>query len=185
MAETKIRDMTPQEVEERTEARDLLKRYLGRYTGAKRRLRRLRQREAEVRASIGIGAAASDGMPHGSAPGRTIENQVTHLSTAEERVSTQRKLSADIMTEIVCMIDLLPTESTEREVLELRYLEGRSWNSIETTGGLYLCHTAIFAAHKRGLDMLLEIPAVQTTLSEYRDLLEAEGKLNEKKGEQK
>ena len=183
MVETKIRDMTPQEAEERAEARDLLKRYLGRYTGAKRRLRRLRQREAEVRASIGIGAAASDGMPHGSEPCRTTENQVTHLSTMEERVSTQRKMCADIMTEIVCTIDLLPAESTEREVLELRYLEGRSWTAIETGGGLYICHTAIFAAHNRGLDMLIEMPSVQTMLSEYHDLLEAEGKLDKKEGE--
>lgn len=129
-------------------------------------------------ARLMIGATASDGMPHGSEPaGRTTENQVTHLSTMEERVSTQRKLCADIMTEIVCTIDLLPAESTEREVLELRYLEGRSWTAIETSGGLYICHTAIFAAHNRGLDMLLEMPSVQTMLSEYRDLLEAEGKL--------
>ena len=131
-----------------------------------------------VRASIGIGATASDGMPHGSAPGRTTENQATHLSTMEERVSTQRKLCADIMTEIICTIDLLPAESTEREVLELRYLEGRSWTAIEASGGLYICHTAIFAAHNRGLDMLIEMPPVQTMLSEYRDLLEAEGKLD-------
>lgn len=125
---------------ERTTAaeRRILKKYLTRYFRAKEKQRTLQQRAASLRAELG------------EAP------------EIEARVKAQAKAAERSALEIMDILDLLPEDSTERTILELRHLDCKPWREINRT--VYLTASPCYEYYNRGLDTLLAMDKVRQTL---------------------
>lgn len=88
----------------------------------------------------------------------------TELSAAEvESCLQQQSATAEnCMTEIMNLLALLPVESTERTILELRHIDSKSWWEIQRT--VHLSRSPCFSYYSKGLDQLLSIPEVRRRL---------------------
>lgn len=83
-----------------------------------------------------------------------------------ERVEKQLRLqeldAAAAMEEIVEMTALLPADSYERVILELRHIDCKSWTGIQRA--VHLSASPCYAYYKKGLEALLEIPGVRARI---------------------
>ena len=125
---------------ERTQAaeRRVLKKYLTRFFRAKEKQKTLQQRAAAIRADIG------------------------EASALEARVKAQAEAAERSALEIMDILDLLPEDTTERTILELRHLDCKPWREINRI--VYLTASPCFEYYNRGLDTLLSIDKVRYTL---------------------
>ncbi len=88
----------------------------------------------------------------------------TELPSAEiqNRIQQQANLERACMLEIMDVLDLLPPESMERTILELRHLDCKSWKEIHRS--VYLTRSPCFIYYNKGLDKLLAMPEVRKKL---------------------
>jgi len=83
-----------------------------------------------------------------------------------KRINEQVKESEKVLLLIMDMIDFLPEHSSERLVIEHRYIDRYSWEKIEDY--CYISRSQAIRYWKQALEILLEYPKVQKTLSDYR-----------------
>lgn len=127
--------------------RRILKKYLTRYYRAKAKREILRGRISGLRENLpGKGGF----MPPLSAP--EIEAKIQRQTEAAERS----------VLEIISILELLPAESTERTILELRHIDCKTWADIGRT--VYLTRTPCTRYYNRGLDALLRTSEVRRKL---------------------
>lgn len=122
----------------KTAERRILKKYLTRFFRAKEKQRTLQQRAASLRAELG------------------------EASEAEARVMAQAQAAERNALEIMDILDLLPEDSTERTILELRHLDCKPWREINRA--VYLTASPCYEYYNRGLDTLLSMDKVRHTL---------------------
>ena len=97
-------------------------------------LKLLRRHLAELEESIGISSPNMDGQPRGSKIGRPTEQQaiiiadtVTKIRALEERIRVERDRVWGIITTI--------PDSTLRQIIILRFIDGKSWIKVATAIG--------------------------------------------------
>lgn len=127
--------------------RQLLKRFLSRYFRATEKKAvlegRLKRMQSELRRPGG-----------GEVP--------AGISEIEARLQRQAASAEKCALEIMDILDLLPADSVERTILELRHLDCKPWKDIHRA--VYLTRSPCFTHYNRGLDQLLAMPEVRQKL---------------------
>ena len=122
----------------RTE-RGALKRYLCRYFKAKERKAILQDRLEAIRRQGGQDGALA------------------------ERVRIQAAEEEKIALDTQAIIELLPIDSVERTILELRHIDCKPWRDIREA--IHYAKTPCFNYYNKGLDALLQKEKVRGTLA--------------------
>ena len=80
----------------------------------------------------------------------------------EAKIQQQTEAAENSVLEIMELLELLPAESTERTILELRHIDCKTWKKIYQAA--YLTRTPCFRYYNRGLDTLLGMNEVRRKL---------------------
>ena len=161
--------------------RDLLRRYLKRYSKCKHKEKALKERASmilEYRTDPLKGIAFSD-MPKASsgvssgAAALTLEIEELH-----ERIERQRNDSVLVLSSIMDILEFLPDDSIERFVLERRYIDLQPQVFVMSELELK-SRTAVHEYTIKGLDMLLEYDKVIAIIMSYDQALR-DGELSER-----
>ncbi len=132
---------------DRANERRILRKYLTRYYRAKDKKAILQGRLKSLRTEL---PDRGGFMPPCSVP--EIEAKIQRqIETAEKSV-----------LEIMGLLELLPADSTERTILELRHIDCKTWAEICRT--VYLTRTPCTKYYNRGLDALLGMSEVRRIL---------------------
>lgn len=159
-----------------TENRRLLKRYLSQYYRAtqKREMleKRLMKLQAELRYSKMIPPISfSEFIPKKSDGGTALEVRTGDI---ESRIKHQIEAQRKTVEEVIDVIEYLPEESTERDILELRHIDCKTWSEICRL--VHLTRSPCFEYYNRGLDRLLSFKKVCIALEAYEDRLAREAR---------
>ena len=149
------------------ESRRLLRRYLSQYYRAKEKQAALRRRLAELQAELknpGVNSHPLDGTY--TKGGRTSSGAASLVI----KIGVQTRSVSDIMD----VLDFLPAESTERDILEYRHIDCKPWNEIMDL--VHLTRSPCFEHYNKGLDKLLTYKKVRATLEAYEERLAREAR---------
>lgn len=127
--------------------RRILREYLDRYSRAKENRAILRNRLRKLRADL---PDKGGFMPPSSVP------------EIEAKIQRQTEAAEKSVLEIIEVLELLPPDSTERTILELRHIDCKTWAEICRT--VYLTRTPCAKYYNRGLDALLGMSKVRRIL---------------------
>ena len=150
--------------------KELLKRYLEQYHNGKMKRtqleRRLKRIKEEMDAPIG-GHGYSPinyGGTNNTGPGAA--SFVYRMSEIETRIENQKSNTEKALLKVMDIMDFLEENSTERMVLELRFIDCKSWKVIERE--LHLSRRSCFDYQNKALEKLLEFKKVKIILKEYQ-----------------
>lgn len=117
-----------------TASREAVKEYLQQYHMARERKRILERRHDTLMREL---KAPAPGSAYRTMPtSKSIPTQdgavsvVFRLSEVEDRIEEQRKTMEKAITLVMDIIDLLPENSMERTVVELRHIDCKKWEQI-------------------------------------------------------
>ena len=157
-----------QETEQKKE-KELLKKYLGQYyAGRIKRVqleRRLKTIQREMEAPVGGIGYSPVNYRNKNSIGPGAASFVYRMGEIETRIQEQKEKIEKALLKIMDIMDFLKENSTERMVLELRFIDCKKWEVIEKE--LHLSRRACFDYQNRALERLLEFKKVQTILKEY------------------
>lgn len=152
------------------EDKEVLKEYLNQYyTGRIKRSqleRRLKNIRAEMDAPIGgYGySPVNYGGTNNVGPGAA--SFVYRMSEIETRIEDQKSRVEKALLKVMDIMGFLGENSTERMVLELRFIDCKSWVAIEKE--MHLSRRSCFDYQNRALEKLLEFKKVKAVLREFR-----------------
>ena len=155
---------------QRSEDKKTLKECLNQYyTGRIKRSqleRRLKNIRAEMEAPIGgYGySPVSYGGTNKVGPGAA--SFVYRMSEIETRIEDQKSRVEKALLKVMDIMDFLGENSTERMVLELRFIDCKSWAAIEKE--MHLSRSSLFSYQDKGIDKLLTYKKVRQILREYK-----------------
>lgn len=150
------------------EDRRLLKRYLSQYYRAKEKQAALRSRLDELQSELrhpGVSTPPLDGIPVKSKHHDGAIALIFKIDDIEERIQRQIDIEVRSVAEIMDVLDFLPRESTERDILEYRHIDCKPWTEIQRL--VHLTRSPCFEYYNRGLDKLLEFKKVRATLAAF------------------
>lgn len=75
------------------------------------------------------------------------------IAMIENRLNDQMRNVAVLMLKVLDLIDLLPLDSLERKIVEMRHLDGMDWKEI--TRQLYLSRSYVLSRYSKALGMML------------------------------
>ena len=133
------------------EDRKIIKRYLAQYHTAKERKNVLQKRAKTLRSDL----SRSD-------KNGEIEYKIAEI---ESRIQRQAEVEANAVLSVMDMIDFLPLGSTERQILELRHIDCKSWTEVQRT--VHLTRSPCNEYYNRGLETLLGFKKVRQTLGKF------------------
>lgn len=139
--------------------RIFLKRYLSQYYRAKERQKILRERLADIRTELD---------PAGK-NGRNTSLAIK-MAEIEDRIAQQSEIEATAILDIMDVLEFLPQDSVEREIMEMRHIDCKPWNEIMRT--IHLSRAPCFRRYSTGLKWLYTYKKVRTTLAEFRARVE-------------
>ena len=111
------------------------------------------------------GPAAKGGRTEGAV------SVVFRIAEVEERIEEQRADMSKVVLNVMDLLDLLPENSMERTVAELRHIDCMTWEKI--ADAVYLSRSNVIARYNTALDMLLEYKRTGKLVGDY---LDAEGR---------
>lgn len=160
------------------ESRRLLRRYLSQYYRAKEKQKALRQRLAELQAELknpGVNTPPLDGIrTKSSRTSSGAASLIFKVGDIEDRIQRQIEVQARSITDIMDVLEFLPAESTERDILEYRHIDCKPWNEIMDL--VHLTRSPCFEHYNKGLDRLLTYKKVRATLEAYENRLAREAR---------
>lgn len=139
--------------------RIFLKRYLSQYYRANERQKILRERLADIRTELD---------PAGK-NGRNTSLAIK-MAEIEDRIARQSEIEATAILDIMDVLEFLPQDSVEREIMEMRHIDCKPWNEIMRT--IHLSRAPCFRRYSTGLERLYTYKKVRTTLAEFRARVE-------------
>ncbi len=148
--------------------RYILKRYLSQYYRSRQRKRILETRLREIRAEIkhpSISASSNNGLPSGSHISSGAAALTFREAEIEDRIQRQREAEATAILNIMDMLDCLPPDSMEKNILELRHIDCMPWNAI--TRAVHLTRSPCNEYYNKGLDKLLTFKKVRDILADF------------------
>lgn len=153
---------------DKTVGRAAVKSYLQQYHMAIRKKKILKERHAvlssELRAPrIGSAVRLTPAAKQPSADGAV--SVVYRIAEVESRIEEQREEMAKAVLSVMDLIDILPPNSTERTVVEMRHIDCRSWDKIAES--LYMSRAGVFRYYNAALDILMENARNQKLVEEY------------------
>ena len=160
------------------ESRRLLRRYLSQYYRAKEKQAALRKRLAELKAELNNPGVKLP--PLGSTPTKRgnpsdgAASLIFKIGDIEDRIQKQIEVQIKSVSEIMDILDFLPAESEERDILEYRHIDCKPWSEIMDL--VHLTRSPCFEHYNKGLDKLLTYKKVRATLEAYEARLARESR---------
>lgn len=148
--------------------REAVKRYLQQYHAAMKKKRILEERHRVL--SSELRAPSTGSMFRLTPPKKPAKTDgsvsvVFRISEVEDRIEEQREEMAKAVLSVMDLIDVLPANSTERTVVEMRHIDCRPWDKIAET--LYMSRSNVFNYYNAALDQILENKRNRKLLEEY------------------
>lgn len=161
--------MTPDSMaNEGKEQKLLLKQYLEQYYNARMKKKQLEARLRTFRENM----VSTKGMQYSAVPhsptnsvGDGPATQVIRAMEIEERIESQKAETAKTMLNVMKIMDFLPTDSTERIILEYRHIDCLSWKQV--CKEVHLSRSSANDYYDTGIERLLEYRKVQTVIKEF------------------
>lgn len=154
----------------KSEKRELLKRYLEQYhAGKMKRIQleaRLKNIKEEMDAPIGGQGYSPINYRGTNNTGVGAASFVYRMSEIETRIENQKNNIGKALLKVMDILDFLKESSMERIVLELRFIDCKSWKAIERE--LHLSRRSCFDYQNKALDKLMEFKKVKIILEEYQ-----------------
>ena len=155
-----------QQKSEGNEDKELLKQYLNQYyagrikrTQLERRLKNIQEEMATPIGGYGY-SPVNYGGTNKVGPGAA--SFVYRMSEIETRIESQKSRVEKALLKVMDIMDFLEESSTERMVLELRFIDCKPWAAIEKE--MHLSRRSCFAYQERALDRLLTFKKVRQIL---------------------
>lgn len=147
----------------------LLDEYLSRYKRCIRRKHTLEHRKNDIIREFNhpLKSVSYDGMPRGNGGSLGCASLSFRLDEIETRINEQIEKSVKVLTEIMNIIEFLPSDSMERAIIEHRYIDCMKWWQICKEENL--SRTPANNYWKKGLYKLLEYKKVQMIVKEYEE----------------
>lgn len=162
-----------QEINEELENdRSVLEWMLGQYVRAKRRKKQLEVRLLEINAERDspIGGQGYDPLPRSGGNNEGAAGILMKLADIEDRIYEQKAKADKSMVNVATILNFLPEESMEREICELRHLDGHEWGEIAE--GIPMSKSQCHRIHKAAMYELLEFNYVKELVTENRESYE-------------
>lgn len=144
-----------------------LDKYLSTYNRCVNRKRSLERRQAAIKKEFEspLRAVPMSGMPRGSSTGvgcAALSYELDEINTRiDEKIEEMKKEYIKIND----IIEFLPDNSTERSILEYKYIDGHSWNDICRLE--HISKTPAIQYWRKGLYQLLEFAKIQSIVREF------------------
>ena len=152
----------------------VLRSYLNRFRRCRNRERTLRERKDMIISYIKNGQLLGpqlSGMPTASGKKSDPTVKLTmELDDVECQIGTQIERSVDVMLEISEMIEYLPQDSDERNVLEAKYIDCQ--NQYRIMRDLSISKSTLYRYARSGLEQLLEYEKILLIIDAYADEIE-------------
>lgn len=153
-----------------SEDKELLKEYLNQYYAGRMRRSQLEKRLKNIQAemAVPIGGYGYSPVNYGGTNkvGSGAASFVYRMSEIETRIEEQKNQVEKALLKIMDIMDFLEENSTERIVLELRFIDCKSWTVIERE--MHLSRRSLFSYQDRALEKLLGFKKVRTIMKEYQ-----------------
>lgn len=120
--------------------RKVLKRFLLGFYKARNRQKALRERRLKIRAE-------------------TFRDHSAALAEIDAKISSQQLEAEKTALQIMAVIDYLPPNSIEREIVEHRHIDCKTWAQVQKA--VFLTPSPCFERYGKALDALLAIAAVR------------------------
>lgn len=137
--------------------REAVKEYLQQYHMARERRRILERRHDVLARELKAPAPGSAYMTmpasHSAAESEGAVSVVFRLSEVEERIEAQRIAMGRAVTMVMDLIDLLPENSMERTVVELRHIDCKKWERI--CKEVHMSRSRVNVYYNAALDIIL------------------------------
>lgn len=162
-----------QEINEELENdRSVLEWMLGQYVRAKRRKKQLGIRLLEINAERDspIGGQGYDPLPRSGGNNEGAAGILMKLADIEDRIYEQKAKADKSMVNVATILNFLPEESMEREICELRHIDGHEWGEIAE--GIPMSKSQCHRIHKAAMYELLEFNYVKELVTENRESYE-------------
>lgn len=162
-----------QEINEELEKdRSVLEWMLGQYVRAKRRKKQLEVRLLEINAERDspIGGQGYDPLPRSGGNNEGAAGILMKLADIEDRIYEQKAKADKSMVNVATILNFLPEESMEREICELRHIDGHEWGEIAE--GIPMSKSQCHRIHKAAMYELLEFNYVKELVTENRESYE-------------
>lgn len=147
-----------------------LKKYLSQVYLARKRKRQLEERLKYIKQEVTgpIGGKGYSPLPnHGSTISAGAASYVYRLAEIEQRIYDQRDQVEMSILKVMDIMDFLPEQSTERMILELRYVDCKRWEQI--TKEMNLTRTPCNDYFNKALELLLSFRKVQKIVQEIQE----------------
>ena len=92
------------------------------------------------------------------------------IADIEDRIYEQKEKADKSMVNVVTILDFLPSESMEREICELRHIDGHEWGDIADQ--IPMSKSQCHRIHKAAMYELLEFEYVKKLVAENRESYE-------------
>ena len=149
--------------------REAVKGYLQKYHDAKAKKQILEERHRTLSADLRDPAVGSTfkTMPASKRQAREsgAVSLVYRIAEVEDRISQQRDAMAKAVLQVMDMIDILPPNSMERTVVEMRHIDCKPWEKIAQT--VHMSRSRVFDYYNAALDTLLECARTRKLVGEY------------------
>lgn len=151
--------------------REAVKEYLQQYHDAKAKKQILEERHRTLSADLrdpSVGSAFKT-MPTSKRQAREggAVSLVYRIAEVEDRISQQRDAMAKAVLHVMDMIDLLPQNSMERTVVEMRHIDCKPWEKISQA--VHMSRSRVFDYYNAALDTLLTYKRTEKLLEDYTE----------------
>lgn len=153
---------------EQTRARAAVKEYLQQYHVAQQKKRILEERHRTLYNELRAPAPGSTFRTMPASKGQNTDGAVSvvyRIAEVEDRIDKQREEMAKAVLNVMDMIDLLPTGSIERTVVEMRHIDCMPWDRI--ADAIYMSRSNVFNYYNAALDRLLECKRTGKLVGEF------------------
>jgi hypothetical protein len=159
--------MNKQTIDAATE-REAVKEYLQQYHVARKKKRILEERRhtlAEELRSPATGSAfrATPAPRHANVDGPV--SVVFRIAEVEERIEDQREEMAKAVLHVMDLIDLLPPNSMERTVVEMRHIDCKKWDQIARE--VFKPVKPVFNYYNAALDQLMKYKRANKLVGDF------------------
>lgn len=150
------------------EKRKKIRYYLQRYRYCINRKKELETRLYEIKAEMQYPISA---VSYDNSSGRTFNVSTGaaaftyRIAEIEDRIEEQQRKSVRELLAIMEVLDFLPAESVEREIIEKRFIDRLAWYKISNK--MHMSRSRIAFYEKKGLDELMKYKRVQELVNNF------------------
>lgn len=148
--------------------RKTLKRFLSQYYRAKEKQDALRKRLHFLQKELQYPDIRSPHMDQAPIEGRVSEGAAAlpfKIAEIEDRIQRQIDIETKSVSDIMDVLDFLSADSVEKDILEYRHIDCKSWQEICDL--VHLTRSPCFEHYNKALDMLLSYKKVRLTVEAY------------------